>query len=275
MTAATSHRRPVGRDMLVHLVNLDSRPDRLAHMTAALRAAGLPFERIAATDGRDPEVAARAAALGPSANGRPISSAAYGCFQSQRRAWLRILDGGRSHGMVFEDDLHLAGDLSFLADAAWVPADADIVKLETFGTRAHIARRAAARIGPRRLVRLHSTHMGAAAYVISARAAEVLLRRTETVTDPVDELLFNDRLGWFEGAVTFQMCPAPAVQAGMHGRHLARGPLASWSASSIPDRSAGGDVIDREAWGSRLTRRVREEARARLARTRYTVVSFG
>ena len=273
MTFTAVKRRPSRRDMLVHLVNLDSRPDRLEHMAAALNRAGLPFERIAATDGRDPQVAARAAALGPSWNGKPISAAAYGCFQSQRHAWQRILEGGHSHGMVFEDDLHLAGDLSFLADSAWVPADADIVKLETFGTRAHLARREAARVGPRRLVRLRSTHVGAGAYVVSARAAQTLLQRTETITDPVDELLFNDRLGWFEGAITYQMCPAPAIQDKRRAPGL--GPSVSWGASSILERAAGGDNVRRETKAERLLRRLREEARACLRQTHYTVVSFG
>ena len=64
----------------VVVVNLDRRPDRMRAVDAQLRALGVPYQRFAAMDGRDPKVAAawRAYAARPllahPSGGRPVRS---------------------------------------------------------------------------------------------------------------------------------------------------------------------------------------------------------
>ena len=261
------------QEIPAYLINMNSRPDRLAHMTTAFDRASLRFERLDAVDGKDPIIASRASELGPNRKGWAISTGAYACFQSHRKAWSSILDSGHSHGMVFEDDLHLADDLSALADPSWIPADSDVIKLETFGTRSHVSRKVETKVGRRQIVRLRSTHVGAGAYLIAARAAERLLDRTQIITDPVDDLLFNEELDWFRTAVTYQMFPAPAVQDKRRGSDAV--PSAGWGEGSIAERAAAGDVIRPETSAARLARRLMGESRAIAGGTRYVVVPHG
>lgn len=258
--------------MQAYLVNLDRSADRLAHMQAEFARRGIAFERIAAVDARDPAVAAIAATLGPNLQGRVISSGAYGCFQSHRLIWQRLLDSGDSHAMAIEDDLLLAEDFAGFLQDGWVPADADLVKLEAFGERTHLSRSPVVPLPGRRLLRLRSKHRGTGCYVISAAAARRLLDATVVVTDAIDEVMFNSVTPFFESACIYQAIPAPAMQADRLG---AQRP--AWAGSAIGERynvAATSDMLRRESPAARLTRRLREEMRALSQGTHYALVDF-
>lgn len=264
--------------MRTYCINLDRRPDRLAHVTAEFARAGLGFERLAAVDARDPAVAEAAARMPLSFRGLRISAGAYACLQSHRLAWQRLLDSGEALAAVFEDDVILGPDLGFLAGDGWVPPDAELVKLETFRVRVHLSRRRIDLGGGNALARLHSTQLGCAGYVIRADLARRLLAMTETTGDPVDEIMFNTNLGLAAQTVIYQMVPAPAVQGdrvqqgrGPQGRGQA---LPDWQATSITERHAEGAAAGErpETPLGRLVRRLREELRARGQGTRYVVV---
>ncbi len=91
--------------MKAYCINLDRRIDRLEYMTQQFIAHGMTVERVTAVDGSLPEVAAAVATAKPMMSGEPISVGAYGCFQSHREAWRRIVASGEAHGLVMEDDL--------------------------------------------------------------------------------------------------------------------------------------------------------------------------
>ncbi len=259
--------------MKTFCINLDRRPDRLQHMTTQFAAAGISFERIAALDALAPEVAAAATHCAPGMTGRKISAGAYGCFQSHRLTWQRLVASGDSHAMVFEDDLVLSDGISAYLSPGWIPADADVVKLETLLTRVHLGRTAGGQARGRGLFRLHSRHAGTGGYVISARAAARLLDLTRAVTDPIDELLFNHHSPLFPHLVTYQMVPAPVIQG-----EFSRQDAGAWSESSIQRRFSSGPEAaktERENAVTRLQRRLREELRAVFQGTRYVVVPFG
>lgn len=263
--------------MKAYCINLDSRPDRLEHMTAEFRRAGLPFERIVAIDASDPAVAVQALAVPLSSRNFRISPEAYACLQSHRLAWRRMLDEGHAYGVFFEDDLLLTPDIAFLCADGWVPSDAEVVKLETFGVRVHLSRQRF-RIGPNRaLARMVSSHVGAAAYVLRADTATKLLMLSENHGEPVDQLLFNDSCGFSDRAVIYQMIPALAVQGDRNLPHK-RKFKTGWQATSIPKRHAAGqgvvpDVSEGKA--ARLLRRLREERRSLWEDTEYVVVPHG
>jgi glycosyl transferase family 25 len=268
--------------MKAYCINLDSRPDRLAHMTALMARHGLAFERVAAVDGGDPQVAAAAARCPTGRNGYRLSAGAYACFQSHREIWRRLLASGASHAMVLEDDLLIATGFAAYLAPDWVPSDADLVKLETYQVRLH------RQVGPglpakgRRLHRLRSRHVGTGCYVISRAAAARLLAATETVSDPIDEVMFNDASPLFAGLVTYQMVPSPVMQGkgapkgeGQDGRgREAEQSQADWVESSIKDRSVLNGA-QAEAALTRLWRWLRAEIWSLRAGTRYVVVPFG
>lgn len=263
--------------MKAYCINLDRRSDRLEHMTAEFARAGVPFERIPAVDGQDPEVMAEAAKLPESFHKVRMGVGAYGCLQSHRVFWQRLVDSGDAWGMVFEDDLLLASGMGALLVGDWIPSDADIVKLETFRIRVHVSAGCHPVGTDRKTGRLHSTHLGTGAYAVSAAMARRLLVETENTGDPVDEFLFNAHLPFFATARIYQMIPAPVLQgdrAGATKKKLDTG----WQATSITERHfAGKKPAGRfgETSLQRLWRRGREELRARLKGTRYIVVPHG
>lgn len=263
----------LGRAVKVYCINLDRRPDRLEHMQGQFDRLGLAFERIAAVDGADPAVAEAARSCPPGMTGLPMSAAAYGCLQSHRLAWARLVASGASHAMIFEDDLILAEGLVRYADPGWVPADADLVRLETFLTRFHRDRGQGIGALGRQIHRLRSRHVGAGGYVITARAAARLIAATEVCGDPVDEVLFNDQSHLFGALTVYQMIPAPVIQ----GKVLMK-EQSGWIASSISERfatAAEADLYVPEANAGKLLRRLREELRSVAVGTVYEIAPFG
>jgi len=264
--------------MRVHVINLDRRPDRLAHVAAQARAQGFAFERIRAVDGQAAELAARAAALPRGFAGNLVGPCALACFESHRLAWARIAGGDAPFGMVLEDDIVLAPGFAALLDPGWVPADADIVRLETVGRRTHLAPRAAVSHGGRGLHRLRGAILGAGAYVLArARAAALLAEGEGVFRDQVDAVLFDPRSPFWPGLVTYQMCPAPAMQGrlvpGCHGATWVQSSLSAERLADIRETRRGFSVRRTRLWGA--LRRLRQHARALRGATRYAAVPFG
>ena len=188
------------------------------------------------------------------------------------RFWRRLLASGDSHAVVFEDDLVIADGFAVYLQDGWVPRGADLVRFETFLIRVHVDRGDGTPASGRRLHRLRSRHPGTGAYLVCAPAARRLLDLTETVSDPIDEALFNEASPLFAGLTTYQMDPAPVIQG-----NLVDGPLDSWTTTSITERFAevGVQTGPAETKVARLGRRLREEFGALRDGTRYDVVPFG
>jgi glycosyl transferase family 25 len=200
--------------MKIYLINLDRRPDRLATMAQEARKAGLSFTRVPAVDAQDPASAADTqrwfAAGGPLG---PLPLGDRCCSLSHRRAWEALVASDEPHAAVLEDDVRFtpaAGPL--LANTAWV--DVDLVKLEHFGPRSQKVLVRDERPLPGGLVlgRMASRHTGAAAYILSRRAAQILLA-VERFDLPVDHLLFNpNNSPVFAALAPWQVLPAVARQ---------------------------------------------------------------
>ena len=219
--------------MKAYVINLDRRPDRLEHFQAMAAASGFDFIRIAAVDGNDPEFVARAVTAPRSRIKRQLRIGPYeiACFESHRKVWRTILESGESHGLVLEDDLFLSDDFDrILANDSWIPADADIVRLETFGTLMRYDPDPATRVLGRGLHRMRSTMGGGGAYILARRMVPTLLAETEEIREQVDVTLFDQNSPIFRRMVIYQMVPAPAVQGNRRkGVWLQEG----WAASDL------------------------------------------
>lgn len=186
------------------VINLDRSVDRLAHVTQQFARIGVDFERVVAVD----------AANGSPVSAPPLTVTEVCCFLSHRLCWRMIADGGDSHGAVFEDDIVFAPDAGpLLADAGWIPRDADVVKLETFFVPVRLGRSRVDVGHGYFLARLVGQHVGAAGYILSRQAAQRLLRRTTHLKAAVDNVLFSPTMTTCSRSTIYQVMPAPCVQA--------------------------------------------------------------
>ena len=259
--------------MKAYCINLDRRPDRLEYITAEFARVGVPFERIPAVDAQEPSIAALAASCLTTSIGPRMSAGAYGCFQSHREFWRRLVESGDLYGMVFEDDLVIAHGIgAYLADD-WLPEDADIIRLETLGTRAHLDRNELRMAGSRHLFRLRSCILGTGCYVISSKAAQGLLEITEVFREPIDQFLFNTALPDFPHLTIYQMMPAPVIQ----GDRAVLATPQTWVETSITERFEANATVkaELETLLARIRRRIFEEMRAKKNGTRYVRIPFG
>lgn len=254
-----------------YCINLDRRSDRWEHMSSQFKNLNLVVERVSATDGKDPEIKARFASHPASSR---LSIGALATFESHRRVWQKLIESGASHAMIFEDDLVIAPGLAEYQKTEWIPEAADLIKLETHGTRIHVGRKPFCTIGPgRTLVPLRSYHSAAGGYILSARLAERLLPMSRDCLEPVDDFIFN-RHGRQDYAI-YQMVPAPVVQ-GASG--LAQVDKGNWVQSSLTEHWADGlkDSSDQaETQFGRVLRRFTEELRSIRLATRYATVPWG
>lgn len=259
--------------MKAHCINLVRRPDRKVHMAKLFEHLGMPVTWFPAIDGTLPAVAEQIASLTPGRSGRTLGTGAYACFQSHRAIWRDLVESGDGHALIMEDDLMIADGFADYLQDGWVPADADLVKLEARNVRVQLDRKTLGVSGGRHLSRLYSSHFGTGAYVISAKAAQRLHALTETVNDAIDEVIFDESSPQFDGLIIYQMVPGPVIQ----GDLLASRPDMSWSRTSIEQRFGAGqshEVAEKSLVG-RLLRRGRAEVRALLGGTRYVQVPYG
>ena len=194
-------------------INLDRATGRRTHMEAEAARTGLPLSRQEATDGRamSPETYER---WHPKAGGmHRLSPLEVACFLSHRAAWAEIAEGAAPYGAVFEDDLTFADDAANnLTRDDWIPAGADLIKIETTARKAMLAPPFLDQPNGRMLARLTSRHLGAGGYVLSRDFARRLLAATDPIAVPVDYALFSEPLAAVPGASLWQLSPAICVQ---------------------------------------------------------------
>lgn len=199
----------------IYLINLDRSADRLRFVTRRLDTLGLGLTRIAAIDGslltheeRRAFVAAR-----PRDGKRGWLDGQIGCFLSHLDAWRRIAAGPDAYGLVLEDDIHLSDATpAALANTAWIPHDADIVRLESTGQWLSLGSPVAQVVG-RPVRRIRSAAWGAGAYLLSRPAAARLSASDPALQTPADDFLFNlASSSVAQSLTTYQVVPALAVQ---------------------------------------------------------------
>lgn len=200
---------------MIYLINLDRSADRLRFVTHRLDSLGLSFTRIAAVEGARLTAEERAAfvAARPRDGKRVWRDGQIGCFLSHLDAWRRIAAGPDAYGLVLEDDIHLSDATpAILADLGWIPANADIVRLESTGQWLSLGRPVANAAG-RPVRRIRSAAWGAGAYLLSRQAAARLTMSDPALQTPADDFLFNlTGSAIAQSLITYQVVPALAVQ---------------------------------------------------------------
>lgn len=161
-----------------YVVNLASATERWAAMHARLREAGIPFERVEAIRGRDlpTPYADFDEAWHRRLTGRSPIPPEIGCYLSHVKAIDAFLRTDHTHGLFLEDDAVLSANLAATIEDALRHADRwDVLRLSTVNTDrvVPVVRLPAGAFLGVNLLR----SKGAAAYMLSRRAAETFRRR--------------------------------------------------------------------------------------------------
>lgn len=201
--------------MKIYVINLARRSDRHAAMSLQLRKLGLSFETITAIDANT--VSASWIAQTFTKRG-PLGVLPKGdqcCSISHKKAWATFLASGEEHGVFLEDDVLLdSAAATLLSDLSWLPKGVDVMKLEHFGPQSQrVLVGSKTEIGRGRMIApILSRHTGAAAYILSRKAAEQLMG-VKRWSVPVDHLLFNANVSKVAASLKpYQLLPAIARQ---------------------------------------------------------------
>jgi glycosyl transferase, family 25 len=181
----------------VWVINLKSRPDRLQRIGEQLYSMNIDWSRLDAVDGKNCEKKI----LDISANHGEIGSLSEGaraCSASHYKFWQEFISTGEEFGIVLEDDVKLSNDFKFLInDLAWIPKNANIIKLEKFSSH----RPSNLLLGhpitlalddTREIRRMYSRHGGTGAYLISKTGAKKAIDWLKPFSVPIDHVLFNE-----------------------------------------------------------------------------------
>jgi glycosyl transferase family 25 len=195
----------------VFYINLSTRPDRRVFMEQQLERLGIVAERIeAATIGEVPQSlidihSSRQLAF-------PVSVGDLACGLSHQSVWRRMAELRVPAAVVLEDDAMLSDTvLPFLAADILQRLNADLVHLETRRSRVCLGP-PRTEIGAIRVHELQSSHMGAAAYIVSQSIAEASLRHPLVNMMGVDRFLFGRGGPHLLCSKVLQLYPSPAVQ---------------------------------------------------------------
>ncbi|MDI4658614.1 glycosyltransferase family 25 protein [Xanthobacter autotrophicus] len=240
--------------MLILLINLARRPDRLAFMRSQLDALGLAFERIEAVDGQ---------ALDWRAGTGCITAGERACALSHRTAWQRFLASDEQLCLVLEDDALIAPEAKLLLESPRAfPPDADILRLEATPQYSTLGR--GRRCGPAgiRAHRLHSKQHGTAAYMITRAFAERALRDLVDFAESIDVVLFEPASTGYYQNVTYQLRPGVCLQAEFYEP----GRIAGLAMSDLETERAPRPLAPKPARSAKVRRSIPEKCLREMAR---------
>lgn len=176
-----------------YLINLDQSKDRLLAMQSQLEDLQIRYERIAAIEGlKNQETAAYNYEVGDSLPlcGRALTDGEIGCSMSHLIAYEKIIRNEHPYALIMEDDLWLPPNTTELINDLidWnKPSHWDIVLLHH--TNPSFKKLNTKKINSRlRLATFKRPAASTAGYVISLRAAKVLLKIGLPVRMPADKL---------------------------------------------------------------------------------------
>lgn len=190
-----------------YIINMDRSPERLQAMAVWLEAYGIPWQRVAAVDGRrlDLEASPEVSASGyRRLHGKEINPAEAGCYLSHVRAFRQFLASGHDYALVLEDDAMFAADPGpVLARLMERPGRWDLVKLSGYHSGCPVALEPLAS-GHALCVAL-TKYSGSNAYLVNRRAARLYERRLLPMKLPYDHAF--DR-PWLYGVKFRMVSPA-------------------------------------------------------------------
>jgi glycosyl transferase family 25 len=198
--------------MRAYYINLDRRPERRANMEARFEALAIDHVRITALTPEDITDEQRLRYCNPHAY-RWQSEGELACSLSHVAALKAFLRTTEPFAAIFEDDAILSTRLpEFLGEFVRHRPNLDILRLETDNSRMRLAPQPIISMGGFALQKMFEAGGGAAAYIVSRRAAERVIGGEEVLKSLTDQALFNPRTPLSRDLVVLQLVPALAMQ---------------------------------------------------------------
>jgi glycosyl transferase family 25 len=200
----------------------------MAEIFAAL---GIDFERFDAVQAASVHLHPVYALL-PPPRFQPWTTAQLATVLSHHNLWTRIAEGDEPFGAIFEDDIHVSPLVKEFLSSIY-PSQIDILRFETYARFSTTYRTKP--IEQRHGVGLHQLfkmHSGTAGYIVSKKAAAILVSRPQFLSGPVDNLLFEPQQPLSRGLHTYQCVPGLVVQDDAQPPELRRG---GYLASNMPN----------------------------------------
>lgn len=195
-----------------YYINLGTRTDRRQFMEEQFARLGIVADRVEAVTIAEVSETRMALQADPR-NLWPMARVEVACVMSHEQAWRRMLAAGHQFALILEDDAVIGDGLKAFLDPAFsADLQPELVKLETTYEPVRLgrpARQVAERFGVHQLL---ASHMGAAAYIISAGMAR------RALADPAQPRMSVDRYMFSRGGPViphrrlYQVNPAPVVQ---------------------------------------------------------------
>lgn len=242
--------------MKSYIINLDRRADRLRDITEVFNQRNIDFVRVSAVDGKNYSATVRDWEY-------PMTPPEVGCFYSHIKCYELIVASDDEYGVIFEDDVTLSESASFyLSNHSWVPANADIVKIETKSGDKKVKVSKTQPCGEAKIGRLQSTHLGTAGYIISRRAAQLILNCISSPIMPIDNYLFMPGHGPLADLIVYQLTPAICKQKLLESTIDTE--RSEWHAMEVEERRRNKVKLGLGAWIIREIKRPLKRAKPKL-----------
>ncbi|WP_017444656.1 glycosyltransferase family 25 protein [Gayadomonas joobiniege] len=180
--------KPQGK---VFLINLDSSQDRYAFMAKQLTALAIPFERVAAVDGRILSKSEIDAVYSTKQNQnryfKPLNNGEIGCYLSHRLIWQKIIGQNLPWAIILEDDSIINKNLCHVHGVFEHIKNWDYIKLTYLKDQSRITESLAIpQIPPFKLIQYSKIPITTKAQAVSLTGAKKLLKATERICRPID-----------------------------------------------------------------------------------------
>lgn len=182
----------MGQRIETFVIHLARATGRRAQVDRLLAGTPYPSQILDAVDGAQVAEAQRAAEISNAPLFAPrypfaLNAGEYGCFQSHRVAWQRIVDQGLDAALILEDDVALTDD--FDAAVALAAQHVGALGYVQFQVRKVDGGSVVANAGGVSIVRPRVTPLRTSAQMVSRAAAQTLLGMTAQIDRPVDTFL--------------------------------------------------------------------------------------
>lgn len=199
-------------NMRVYYINLDRRTDRRSAMEAQFHDLGLEAERISAVTPAELSPDQSAKHCDPR-NWNWITEEELSCSLSHIKALEAFLVTGEEKALILEDDVRLSLSLpGFLEALNGRPTSYDVLRLETYLDGQRLIPTVDETIEGISIRRSWSWCAGAAAYIVSRKAARTIVDSGEFLRLQTDGALFNPYQSLSRVLVVRHCVPGLAVQ---------------------------------------------------------------